>query len=175
MLRVKKNKLNIISILIILFGFFIYYYQIIDSTLLIALISSTITIYLGSLKLKIEHDLLFKELFLYFNEKYNNDLNDLINELKYDKNKEINNIEKSMIIDYFNLCAEEYLWYKKSRIPEDIWIAWKSGIIENINIRQINEIFYDEISSNTNVISYYGFIDEIKVHIISNDKSISTV
>jgi hypothetical protein len=36
--------------------------------------------------------------------------------------------QRNLVIDYFNLCAEEFLWYKKNRIPNDVWSAWKSGI-----------------------------------------------
>lgn len=164
--KFKINFINLFAAIIILTELLAYYYKIIDSFIMIALISSSITIYLGSLKLKIESDMLFKELFLYFNDKYNAELNDLINELKYNVNKKINQTEKALIIDYFNLCAEEYLWFKKSRIPSDVWNAWRSGIIENINIKQINKIYFDEISSKNNVKSYYGLVGNIKNDII---------
>ena len=30
--------------------------------------------------------------------------------------------------DYFNLCAEEYYWYKKGRIDDTIWKSWQAGM-----------------------------------------------
>ena len=32
------------------------------------------------------------------------------------------------IVDYFNLCAEEYLMYKMGVIPEFVWRVWCDGI-----------------------------------------------
>lgn len=32
------------------------------------------------------------------------------------------------IYDYINLCSEEYYWYKKGLIDEDVWRCWKKGM-----------------------------------------------
>lgn len=30
--------------------------------------------------------------------------------------------------DYLNLCSEQYYWYKKGFIDENVWICWKKGM-----------------------------------------------
>ena len=34
----------------------------------------------------------------------------------------------SVIESYFNLCAEEHLFYKRGFIDEDVWEAWQNGM-----------------------------------------------
>jgi hypothetical protein len=67
-----------------------------------------------------------------------------------------------VVIDYSNLCAEEYLWYKRQRIPKDVWDAWKTGIVRNLQIFEINKIWHQEMKGY-GAISYYGLTDEIIV------------
>lgn len=31
--------------------------------------------------------------------------------------------------DYINLCSEEYYWYKKGFVDQDIWKCWHNGMI----------------------------------------------
>ena len=37
------------------------------------------------------------------------------------------------IIDYFNLCAEEYLMHKMGVIPRFVWDVWRAGIRERVS------------------------------------------
>lgn len=30
--------------------------------------------------------------------------------------------------DYLNLCSEQYYWYKKGFIDENVWLCWKKGM-----------------------------------------------
>lgn len=32
------------------------------------------------------------------------------------------------VYDYLNLCSEEYYWYKKNFVDEDVWQCWLSGM-----------------------------------------------
>ncbi len=68
--------------------------------------------------------------------------------------------DKLKVIDYINMCAEEYLWYKKGRIPEEVWKAWKNGIDFYAQIPSINKVFKDQYSQRD---SYYGLFDEIAI------------
>ena len=151
----------------ILFGVFyatpiiLYSFKIIDEKALVAALASIATIYYATLKLQIENDILFKELFLSFNERYSAEMNDLFNELKHDISRELKPIERNLAIDYFNLCAEEYLWKTKGRIPKDVWNAWRAGIIENLRIVQVKQVFLDETSSEAGKTSYYGLYTEV--------------
>ncbi|MEI7676835.1 MAG: hypothetical protein WCJ03_08655 [Bacteroidales bacterium] len=112
------------------------------------------------MKYKIEDDRIFIDLFDKFNKKYSGDFNDLFNNLR------INNIpltdkQKLLVIDYFNICSEEYLWYKKGRIPKNVWLAWKSGIQENLAIKEVGDLFKSEVLSSNSKISYYGLSEEL--------------
>ena len=80
---------------------------------------------------KMEYDRMMKDLFKEFNARY-----DKINHSLYKiekKCKTLIELEKHpkleyKLNDYFNLCAEEYFWYKKGRIDENIWLAWSDGM-----------------------------------------------
>lgn len=133
-----------------------------DEKIFFGLLGTIATLYLGHIKLKIENDKLFKELFQDFNSRYDERFNDLINELKYDDEREITKTEINILIDYFNLCAEEFLWKEKSRIPNNVWNAWKSGIIENLKIKQVQELYKKETSSTNGRKSFYGLIKELE-------------
>ena len=136
----------------------------IDDKLFIALIGVVITFYFGFLKYKIENDKIFKELFIDFNGRYDNAFNDLLNEIKNNPKRVLTQPEINLIIDYFNLCAEEYLWYSKKRIPKEVWVSWKAGIHENLNIVQVNEIFKKETHTLNGKKSFYGIVEELNVY-----------
>lgn len=129
-----ENRENILFSFLFLTVIVLYITKIIQTTLFLGILGSIATLYFGSLKYKIERDILFKELFKTFNERYDSKLNDLINSFRNDEQRKITVSERNLIIDYFNLCAEEFLWYKKKRLPEDVWKAWKAGILENLKI-----------------------------------------
>jgi hypothetical protein len=133
-----------------------------DDKLLLGLLGTVATLYFGSIKNRIENDKLFKELFQGFNEKYDSRFNDLINELKNDKARVLEPFEKNLIIDYLNLCSEEFLWRSKNRIPSKVWNAWKAGIKENLKIKQVEEIYFEETDTKNGKVSYYGLIEELE-------------
>lgn len=88
-------------------------------------------------------------------------MNDLFNRLKQDQSRPLEPSERNVVINYFNLCAEEYLWKTKGRIPKDVWCAWRAGIIENLSIAQVKQAFMDETSSEAGKTSYYGLYKEV--------------
>jgi hypothetical protein len=53
------------------------------------------------------------------------------------------------------------LWYKKNRIPNDVWNAWKSGIQENLKIKQISEVYQAETLTERKKKSYYGLVKQL--------------
>ncbi len=163
MKRLKGNLENVIFSISFLIVLILYGIGMINLNLFFGSLGSIATSYYGVLKIKIEKDILFKELFGSFNERYDDKMNDLINDLKRNEDRELNKDkgEENLIIDYFNLCAEEYLWKKKNRIPKDVWIAWRAGILENMKIRQIKEVYEKEILSETGKLSYYGLSQEL--------------
>jgi len=109
-----------------------------------------------------------KELFDKFNERYDNRFNDVLNTLRSDKEIKTNEQDvKNLIIDYFNMCSEEYLWYKKGLISEDIWKAWLSGFNSNLKIKVVKEIWDEETKDPSSTESYYGLPDILKKKIVS--------
>lgn len=134
------------------------------STIIIGSISIVISFLFGRQKNRIEKDRLFKELFESFNNKYNNKLNDIFTQLRLGVVKEINEDEKLLIIEYFNLCAEEYLWYTKKVIPNPVWKSWEAGMKENIKIPQILKIYKTEMENVDTKISYYGLYEKLNIN-----------
>lgn len=58
------------------------------------------------------------------------------------------------IHDYINLCAEEYYWYKKGMVDEDVWCCWHKGMINWYrNSFFIKKVVDNEISKNA---AYYS-------------------
>jgi hypothetical protein len=119
--------------------------------------ATLLTAFIATIDFYHKSDKFFKELFIEFNKRYNamsKRLNDIaINKL------ELTEAEKREIIDYLNLCAEEYMWYKKGRIPNEIWDNWKNGISHYLKYQSISKVFEEEKNSED---TYYGFISELE-------------
>ncbi|MEI7502680.1 MAG: hypothetical protein WCJ61_05305 [Paludibacter sp.] len=165
----KRNLIHIITAISLIVSSCIFFLEIIKVELFLGLIGSTATLYFGVLKYQIENDKMFMELFISFNKRYDSELNDIFNKYRFlqkenDENSRQESLsinEEKLIIDYFNLCAEEYLWRKKNRIPKSVWEAWKAGMIENIDMPKIEELFLDETSTASKRKSYYGLAEEL--------------
>ena len=80
-------------------------------------------------KQKLEHLRLFSELFQEFNERYD-DLHDELAGLSGQSGSGLKPNAKEVLERYFNLCAEEYLFYRKGYIDHSVWTAWKNGMEE---------------------------------------------
>ena len=93
---------------------------------------------------------LFKELFTEFNEKYARQ-NDNISDIKSNKKMDLDERNK-ILDDYFNICAEEYLFYKEGRIHNEVWGSWCRGMKEHLS-NGIIKAYWEE-AQNEN--SYYG-------------------
>lgn len=157
--NIESFIISIIFIVLIL----VYSFFKIDTKILVGLFGTVATIYLGLIKSKIENDKLFKSLFTEFNSRYDKDLNDLINRIRDDIKYELNSSEKNLIIDYFNLCSEEYLWRRRNRIPNSVWESWKAGIKENLEIKQVREIYDKETKTENGSNSFYGLVKELSM------------
>jgi hypothetical protein len=121
-------------------------------TIIAALIATIIAWRFNASKIKLDKDIFCRELFLRYNDRYdevNDGLEKLIcSEFDIDTRavssngdaldeiwKEFSEGEpapKSEIIsaafDYINLCSEEYYWYKKGFIDQDVWKCWHKGM-----------------------------------------------
>lgn len=77
--------------------------------------------------------------------------------LKIDSSERVENL----IIDYFNLCSEEYLWYKRGLISISIWDAWKAGMKSNLEIPLIYCLWIRETRNAESRDSYYGLVSSL--------------
>ncbi len=102
---------------------------------------------------RLEETKLFKELFAEFNRRYDNLNNKLMHILDMPKDEELNPEQESTLIDYFNLCSEEYLFYKLGYIREGAWSAWLAGMKIYYNDERIRTLWDADFKTG----SYYGF------------------
>jgi hypothetical protein len=95
---------------------------------------------------------LFKNLFEQFNARYDA-MNDAINLIYQRPSGDLlDEDEIKTLSKYFNLCGEEYLYYKKGFISEEVWLAWSNGMKYYRQNPRIQKIWDQEIESD----SYYG-------------------
>lgn len=60
--------------------------------------------------------------------------------------------ERDLLDDYFNLCAEEFLFYRLGYIVPEAWTAWEQGMRHHLRCPQIHDAWVKESKSG----SYYG-------------------
>jgi hypothetical protein len=94
---------------------------------------------------------LVKELLADFNDRYDKmgtDLQFAISS-RGDFEKEI----QLRFVRYFNLCAEEWLFWKAGYIYDPVWEAWRNGMKQYSKDARVMAIWDEEARSE----SYYGF------------------
>jgi len=106
-------------------------------------------------KQKLEEIKLFKDLFTEFNERYDC-LNGKISDIKSKAISDSDEINK-ILDDYFNICSEEYLFYKEGRIYNEVWGVWCRGMYEHLSNDVINAYWNKAQKEN----SYYGLTNEV--------------
>lgn len=96
---------------------------------------------------------LFMELFQSFNSRYDT-LNDDLNRIADSTSPEpLGPDDRNRLFDYFNLCAEEYLFYSAGYIDEQVWKAWTRGMAHFAADERIRHLWEEELRQE----SYYGF------------------
>ena len=105
-------------------------------------------------KQELDEAKLFKELFLEFNRRYDY-LNEKLNNIIRNKNnaKDLGFDDINTLYDYFNLCGEEYLFYKKGYIYPKVWRSWVRGMKVFYEDERIQKKWLKEFGTE----SYYGF------------------
>ena len=127
-----------------------------ELTIYFTLMGGLISFFYFIQKHQLDELCLFKELFKEFNRRYDR-MNENLNELVNRKPNKLEDKDIAILNDYFNLCAEEYLYYKKGYIYEEVWKAWRNGMLSFFNIEVIKKYWLDEEKSN----SYYGLTYKI--------------
>lgn len=132
----------------------IYSPQAIQSGTLLAMVSAIISFVFFKQKQKLDETHLFKALFTEFNKRYKRINNDLNNIIRDRSNTELQPKQEDILFTYFNLCAEEYLYYKKGYIPKEVWDAWRKGISYYLKDSSVSKL-WDKEERETGE-SYYG-------------------
>ena len=60
---------------------------------------------------------------------------------------------KLKFIKYFNLCAEEWLFWKAGYIYDPVWSAWENGMRQYSKDSRVMALWNQELQTD----SYYGF------------------
>ncbi len=121
------------------------------------------TISYNMINYKIAHEQFFRQIFTDFNKRFDL-MNDALNQIRIgEKEIKYENTTKtreSIILDYLNLCSEEYLWFSKRRIDLKVWIAWRQGMDYYLKSEHFIEIFEKQKAERS---SYYGLIEELEI------------
>ena len=107
-------------------------------------------------KQKLAETHLMKELITDFNKRYdalNGPLQDILRTGRERSAPELTQDEQKTLVDYFNLCAEEYLFYDLGYIEPRVWQAWRCGMTAHSS--QDPRIF--AVWEQEPKASYYGF------------------
>jgi hypothetical protein len=104
-----------------------------------------------------EETKLFKDLFVSFNAKFDEINGKLAAIIRPELSGHLLTDEEAHTLgDYFNLCAEEYLFYLKGYIDPDVWESWVAGMHYYFNQPRIAGYWYQQGDKN----SYYKFSPE---------------
>ena len=125
-----------------------------DWKILLTIVGSLISFAYFIQKQHLDEAKFINELFVQFNQRYAN-LNEKLNDIRENKEgfKELQSHEIDTLNDYFNLCGEEYLFYRKGYIYREVWRSWVAGMKIYYDNQRINRLWAHELSSE----SYYGF------------------
>lgn len=102
---------------------------------------------------QLEEAKLIKELISDFNKRYdglNNRLNDIGKTSSAEEQLSVKGT--NTLYDYFNLCGEEYLYYRRGYIYPEVWNAWLKGMQSYFKDERIQGLWEDERGEE----SYYG-------------------
>jgi hypothetical protein len=102
-------------------------------------------------KQRLEETRLFKELFVDFNKRYD-EINRKLDDILRKEGAELAPKDRATIIEYLNLCAEEYLFYKRGYIHPAAWTTWNKGMIDILSKRRVLPLAKEELKEDL----YYG-------------------
>ncbi len=103
-------------------------------------------------KQRLEEMRLFREIFAECNSRYDK-MNERLNTILNAPNDQpLQSEEIAILSDYFNLCSEEYLYYRQGYIFPSVWKAWHNGMKYFITNPRIATVWTAEKRFE----SYYG-------------------
>ena len=148
---VFRNYWWILLFLIIGTGVYAYQYQT-DIKITFPILGALLSFFYFLQKQRLEEMRLFRKLFTDFNSRYDKMNEKLGKIIKNNQGGDLKKDETQTIVDYFNLCAEEYLFYKQGYILPDVWMAWHNGMRIYLRNKNISDLWQKERKSE----SYYS-------------------
>jgi hypothetical protein len=92
---------------------------------------------------------LFRDLFTELNVRYDKMNDELSAAFKAER---LDAQLEKRLVDYFNLCAEEFLYYQRGYIYPTVWQAWCRGMLQYLRINAVRKLWESEVKTG----SYYG-------------------
>lgn len=108
---------------------------------------------------KLAETVLFHQLFTAFNARYdvlNGKLASLIENEALGGVEPLLPLQRGFVVDYFNLCAEEYHYFKLGYIPRNVWRSWCRGMAWHLRQPCIKAVWFVEVKTD----SFYGLTYE---------------
>lgn len=121
------------------------------ATTYLGVLGTTLSLFYFIQKQKLEELKLFREIFAECNARYA-EITPKLESILICQKSELNKEQEYDLVMYFNLCAEEYLYYSRGYIDPLVWEAWRNGILDNFKNRKIRAFWETEKASH----SYYG-------------------
>lgn len=113
-------------------------------------------------KQQLDEAQLFRQLFTDFNSRYDK-MNEGLNRL-LDKNEGFTKEDEDLLNDYFNLCGEEYLYYRNGYIYPEVWESWVKGMHYYYSKdSRIGNLWDKELAND----SYYGLDLHSEFHLFA--------
>ena len=101
-------------------------------------------------KQKLEELRLFREIFKECNERYDR-MNEALAKIVLTGDEKLTPEERETVVDYLNLCGEEYLYFKRGYIEPSVWQAWQNGMKAILSSPRLREVWEKEKQTG----SYY--------------------
>ena len=119
---------------------------------MLAVGGSLLTFFYFLQKQQLEETRLMKELITDFNSRYGA-MNEELQSILETSPAPLTSCQEKTVVDYFNLCAEEYLFSDLGYVEPRVWKAWRNGMKEYAKDSRIKELWQREKQSQ----SYYDF------------------
>lgn len=109
----------------------------------------------------LDHVKMLKELFTEFNKRYD-DIKDELEAIiqkfpdtDFDLEIDEHRLYHSVIMQFFNICSEEYFWYAQDRLNETIWHSRHAGIHDIYSKSKTMKTLWTEECKDKGNKSYY--------------------
>jgi hypothetical protein len=141
-----------------------------DWKVLLTVVGSLLSFVYFIQKQQLDEAKFLNELFIQFNRRYD-DLNEKLNDILENKKglKELEAHEIDTLYDYFNLCGEEYLFYRRGYIYPEVWRSWVAGMKIYYDNPRVKELWSHELITQ----SYYGLNIDNEIKRLPETKAIA--